>query len=98
MKIIRLCRAAPPSCGTESCAQSTFIVVWLAILGAPIGNDGVSVDIGGGSIVLAVSDCNIVKVAIDIAFGQRKEIWLRIELFVKVRIYNRIESAERNKM
>ena len=73
----------------------------LAILGAPISVlDGVSVDIGGGSIVLAVSDCNIVKVAIDIAFGQRKEIWLRIELFVKVRIYmyNRIESAERNKM
>jgi len=61
----------------------------LAILGAPISAlDGVSVDLGGGSIVSTVSDCNIVKVAIDIAFGQREEIWLRIELFVKVRIYN----------
>jgi len=48
----------------------------LAILGAPISElDGVSVDLGGGSIVSTVSDCNIVKVAIDIAFGQREEIW-----------------------
>ena len=42
----------------------------LAILGAPISDlDGVSVDLGGGSIASAVTDCNIVKVPIDIAFG-----------------------------
>ena len=71
----------------------------LAILGAPISDlDGVSVDLRGDSIASTVSDCNIVKVPIDVAFGQREEIRLRkIELFVKVRIYNRI-SRERNKM
>ena len=72
----------------------------IAILGAPISHlDGVSVDLGRGSIASTVSDCNIVKVPIDIALGQREEIWLRkIELFVKVRIYNRISREEQNVM